>query len=55
MINNNKRTEQLLEDIKNLIILVLHEKEATGKRISEILDVDPAVVSRILSRKKPKK
>ena len=45
----------LLEDIKRLLILELVEKGTKGKRIAEILEVDPAVVSRIVSGKRAKR
>lgn len=54
MLDNNKRTNQLLEDIKKLLILALDSQKITGKRISEVLDVDPAIISRLLSSKKKK-
>jgi predicted transcriptional regulator len=47
-------TETLLEQIKNLIVLALTEQGVKGKRIAEVLGVDPAIVSRILSPKKKK-
>jgi predicted transcriptional regulator len=45
----------LLEDIKRLMILSLTERGVQGKRIAGVLNVDAAVVSRILSPKKGKK
>lgn len=52
--DNNKKTNQLLEDIKKLLMLVLTEQGVQGKRISEVLNIDPAIVSRTLSPKKKK-
>jgi predicted transcriptional regulator len=46
---------EVLEQIKRLLILTLDEQDVEGKRIAEVMAVDPAVVSRILSPKKPKK
>ena len=43
---------ELLEQIRRLLILGLSEQGLQGKRIAEVLGVDPAVVSRILSPKK---
>ncbi len=50
----DKKTNQLLEDIKKLLILALGEQKIQGKRIAEALDVDPATISRVLSPKKKK-
>lgn len=52
--DNNKKTNQLLEDIKRLLMLAVTEQGVQGKRIAEILDVDPAIVSRTLSPRKKK-
>ena len=41
-----------LESIKRLMILDLAERGIQGKRIADALDVDPAIVSRVLSPKK---
>ncbi len=49
---DNKKTNQLLEEIRKLFILALAEQKIQGKRIAEVLDVDPAIISRILSLKK---
>ncbi len=43
---------KLLEDIKRLIILGLTKQNIPGKRIADVLNIDPAIVSRILSGKK---
>ena len=45
----------LLEDIKNLLILHLIERGVPGKRIAEVLNVDGATVSRIVSPNRKKK
>lgn len=45
----------LLEDIKKLLVLHLIERGVPGKRIAEVLNVDAATVSRIVSPKKTKK
>jgi predicted transcriptional regulator len=46
---------ELLEQIKKLLMLSLSQQGVQGKRIAEVLSVDPAVISRILSPKKGKK
>jgi predicted transcriptional regulator len=51
----DKKIVDLLEDIKRLLILSLVEKGMQGKRIAEVLGVDPAVVSRIVAPKKAKR
>ena len=47
-----KRNEQLepLEEIKRLIILGLINQGVKGKDIAAILEVDPAIVSRLLNK-----
>ena len=45
---------EMLEQIKRLLILILSEQGVKGKRIAAVLGVDAAIVSRILSPKKPK-
>jgi predicted transcriptional regulator len=45
---------ELLEQIKRLLILTLSEQGVKGKRIAEVVGVDPAIISRILSSKKSK-
>lgn len=52
--DNNKKTNQLLEDIKKLLMLGLVEHGVQGKRMAEVLGVDPAVISRTLSSAKKK-
>lgn len=49
------KTNQLLEDIKKLLVLSLAERNIKGKCIADALDVDPAVVSRILAPRNNKK
>jgi len=40
---------KLLEDIKRLLILALTKQNIPGKRIADVLNIDPAIVSRILA------
>lgn len=47
-----ERTE--LDDIKRLLILLLYKLGASGAEISGALDVDPAVVSRMIPARKIK-
>lgn len=51
----DEKIAALLEDIKRLMILSLTERGVQGKRIAGVLNVDAAIVSRILSPKKGKK
>jgi predicted transcriptional regulator len=51
----DEKTVELLEDIKKLLILAIANQGTQGKRIAEVLGVDPAVISRILSAKRAKK
>lgn len=51
----DKKIAALLEDIKKLMILDLAERGVQGKRIADALDIDPAIVSRIVSKRKNKK
>ena len=51
----DEKTNQLLEDIKRLLVLALVEQNVQGKRIADVLDVDPAIVSRILAPRDKKK
>jgi hypothetical protein len=44
----------LLEDIKRLMILSLIDRGVKGNRIADVLNVDAAIVSRIVSPKKKK-
>jgi hypothetical protein len=39
-----------MEEIKRLLILGLSNQGIEGKRIAEVLDVDPAVISRIATK-----
>ncbi len=43
---------EVLEQIKRLLILGLNHQGVQGKRIAEVMGVDAAIVSRILSSKK---
>jgi len=45
---------ETLEQIRRLLILALSTQGVQGKRIAEVIGVDPAVVSRILSPKRKK-
>lgn len=51
----DKKIASLLEDIKRLMILSLIDRGVKGKRIADVLNVDAAIVSRIVSPKKNKK
>jgi predicted transcriptional regulator len=51
----DEKTVELLEEIKKLLILAIANQGTQGRRIAEVLGVDPAVVSRILSGKRAKK
>jgi predicted transcriptional regulator len=51
----DKKIAGLLEDIKRLMILDLIDRGVKGKRIADVLKVDAAIVSRIVSPKKNKK
>jgi predicted transcriptional regulator len=56
MAKTNEQTQnENLEAIKRLLMLQLSGQGVEGKRIAAVLDVDAAVVSRILSPKKTKK
>jgi DNA-directed RNA polymerase specialized sigma subunit len=48
-----KKSEKLepLEEIKRLIILGLINQGVKGKDIAAVLDVDPAIISRLISPK----
>lgn len=52
---NDKKTNQLLEDIKKLIILNLIHQGVQGKDIASVLDVDPAIISRMVPARQIKK
>jgi len=49
-----KKSEKLepLEEIKRLLVLGLVNQGVKGKDIAAVLDVDPAIISRLLSPKK---
>lgn len=49
-----KQSEKLepLEEIKRLLILGLINQGVKGKDIASVLEVDPAIISRIISGKK---
>lgn len=51
-----KKSDRLepLEEIKRLIILGLVRQGVKGKDIAAILEVDPAIISRLLSSGKPR-
>jgi predicted transcriptional regulator len=51
----DKRVVELLEDLKKLMILDLISRDIQGKDIAAVLGVDPAVVSRIVSKRAKKK
>jgi predicted transcriptional regulator len=51
----DKKIIDLLDDIKRLLILDLIDRGVKGKRIADVLNVDAAIVSRIISPKKAKK
>ncbi|MBI4137485.1 hypothetical protein HY469_05490 [Candidatus Roizmanbacteria bacterium] len=52
-----KKSERLepLEEIKRLIILGLIDQGVKGKDIATMLEVDPAIISRLLSSGKLRK
>lgn len=52
---NNKKSDRLLEDIKKLLILLLIREGVQGKDIATILGVDPAIISRMVPSRKMKK
>jgi hypothetical protein len=49
---DEQKSLELLEQIKRLLILSLSHQGVEGKRIANVLDVDAAIISRILSNKK---
>lgn len=51
---NEEIQTELLEQIRRLLILNLSEQGVKGKRIAEVVGVDPASISRILSPNKSK-
>jgi predicted transcriptional regulator len=52
-----KRSDRLepIEEIRRLIILGLLNQGVKGKEIAAILEVDPAIISRLLSTAKSKR
>jgi predicted transcriptional regulator len=52
-----KKSDRLepMEEIRRLIILGLVNQGVTGKDIAAILEVDPAIISRLLSPARSKK
>lgn len=48
------KTEKLdpLEEIKRLLVLGLIQQGVKGKDIAAVLEVDPAIISRMISSKK---
>ncbi len=52
---NNKKTNQLLDDIKKLLVLALTHQGIQSKDIASVLGVDPAIVSRMVPARKIKK
>ena len=51
----DERIIAVLEDIKKLMILDLIDRGIPGKRVAEVLGVDAATVSRIVSPKRASK
>lgn len=51
----DQKTNQLLEDIKKLLILDLIRQGVQGKEIASILGVDPAIISRMVPARQIKK
>jgi DNA-binding protein len=49
-----KKESTELDDIKRLLMLLAYKLGATGAEISKALDVDPAVVSRMMPGRKIK-
>lgn len=49
-----KKSEKLepLEEIKRLLVLGLVQQGVKGKDIASVLEVDPAIISRMVSGKK---
>ena len=52
---DNKKTNKLLEDVKRLLILALVRQGVRGKDIAATIEVDPAIISRMLPVKQIKK
>jgi hypothetical protein len=51
----DKKTIQIFEDIKKLLILDLIVRGTQGKEIAGVLGVDPATISRMVPTKQVKK
>lgn len=51
----DEKTNKTLEDIKKLLVLALVRQGVQAKDIAAVLDVDPAIISRILASKKSKR
>lgn len=51
----DQKINQLLEDIKKLLILDLVRQGVQGKEIASILGVDPAIISRMVPARQIKK
>ena len=47
-----ERMVKVLEDIKKLLIFALIKQGVQSREIAEALGVDPAIISRMISRKK---
>lgn len=54
MKSQNEREADTLEQIKRLLILGLVQQGVQGKDIANVLQVDPAVISRIISVRRSK-
>ena len=54
MAKKKSETLEPIEEIKRLIMLGLINQGVKGKDIAAVLEVDPAIISRILSSKKEK-
>ena len=52
---NDQKTNQLLKDIKKLLILGLIRQGVHGKDIANVLGVDPTIISRMMPARKIKK
>lgn len=54
MKKNSVEKQEQLEEIKKLLILGLITQGVKGKDIATVLGVDPAIISRIISKKSSK-
>jgi len=50
----DNKTIKLLEDIRKLLILALVKQNTQSKEIAAVLGVDPAIISRLVSVRRPK-